>query len=82
MIKGYAKRYLVSRPEIRKLKAQIEFLKAGLEDVSNPLQKIEREMPAGCRLDGIALNEILKKPNTYIGIANETLRKFKEMSND
>lgn len=52
---------------------EIDRLRAGLEDVANPIAAMQRKMPDGYRLDGVAAIHALKDPQTFIQMARDVL---------
>ena len=64
--------------EILRLRGVIDLLVLGLSDVVNPMQKIERELPEGCVLDGGACVNYCSRPATYVSIAKDTLYRYEK----
>ena len=64
--------------EILRLRGVIDLLVLGLSDVVNPMQRIERELPEGCKLNGGACVDLLYRPHTYTSIAKDTLYRYEK----
>lgn len=58
-------------------KQKLEIAVQALRDVVDPIGKIQREMPEGCRLDGAGAVNHLRLPTTYQEIAREALKKLR-----